>query len=127
MKLSALIAVCLFTLAASAQDKWTLPKGSVPGMPVYQLPKSLRHDTMPDLPLYKTPGTQFPLYHSSPWLDSLKNGRLFLSHGIKPGVYMLPQDNMPCIVPNMTGATPIPNGMSFSLPFRTVIPNAIPR
>ncbi len=43
----------------------------------------------------------------------------------KPGVYALPQDRMPCIVPDTGGIVAIPNAFpSVVVPFRTTIPNA---
>ena len=45
----------------------------------------------------------------------------------KPGVYGLPLDGMPCIVPDTTGIAAIPNASPFMMPFRKDIPNAVPK
>ena len=43
----------------------------------------------------------------------------------KPGIYSLPQDRMPCLVPDTGGIVSIPNAFpNVSLPFVTTIPNA---
>jgi hypothetical protein len=48
---------------------------------------------------------------------------LVLKHN-KPGVYALPQDNMPCIVPDTKDIAAIPNAwLRPSVPFRSAIPN----
>ncbi len=31
----------------------------------------------------------------------------------EPGIYLLPQDNMPCIVPDVSNIAPIPNASSY--------------
>jgi hypothetical protein len=43
------------------------------------------------------------------------------------GIFSLPQDNMPCIVPDMNKSIKIPNGMTPRIPFKTEIPNAAPQ
>ena len=62
--------------------------------------------------------------------DSL--GNLTLSEASKapaPGIYRLPVDRMPCIVPDTRGERPIPNAWkTFSVPFSGNIPNpAVPK
>ena len=43
----------------------------------------------------------------------------------KPGIYSLPQDRMPCIVPDTGNIVLIPNAFpNVSVPFITTIPNA---
>jgi hypothetical protein len=42
-------------------------------------------------------------------------------------VYNLPQDNMPCLVPDMNLVKKIPNVMTPRVPFKTEIPNAAPK
>jgi hypothetical protein len=43
----------------------------------------------------------------------------------KPGIYSLPQDRMPCIVPDTGGLVAIPNAFPTAVvPFKTTIPNA---
>jgi hypothetical protein len=43
----------------------------------------------------------------------------------KPGIYSLPQDGMPCIVPHTSSIASIPNAFpKVSVPFVTTIPNA---
>lgn len=45
----------------------------------------------------------------------------------KGRVHNLPQDNMPCIVPDMNLVKKIPNVMTPRVPFKTEIPNATPK
>jgi hypothetical protein len=42
-------------------------------------------------------------------------------------VYNLPQDNMPCIVPDMNQVKKIPNAMTPRIPFKSEMPNAAPK
>ena len=50
-----------------------------------------------------------------------------LSRGkMKPGVYALRQDNMPCKVPDTNGLVQIPNGAPVTLPFKSNMPNPSP-
>jgi hypothetical protein len=44
-----------------------------------------------------------------------------------PGLYHLPQDNMPCLVPDMNKVKQMPNLMKPRIPFNSEIPNAKPR
>lgn len=51
--------------------------------------------------------------------------QLFLFNA-KPGTYSLPVDNMPCIVPNITGIAHMPNAFrgTVQVPYAGRIPNA---
>ncbi len=43
---------------------------------------------------------------------------------IEPGIYYMPQDNMPCLVPDVRDLAAIPNGWpNVQLPFKSGIPN----
>jgi hypothetical protein len=61
----------------------------------------------------------------APGIDTSKllDGTAFLEHR-KPGVHRLPQDNMPCIVPDSTKTVRIPNTWKGSLrvPYRSKPP-----
>jgi hypothetical protein len=46
---------------------------------------------------------------------------------IKPGVYKLRQDNMPCIIPDTKDIVAIPNAFAnVTIPFKTQMPNGAP-
>ena len=46
----------------------------------------------------------------------------------QPGVYSLPQDGMPCIVPDTNGIAAMPNAFpNVSVPFKTTMPNVSPQ
>ena len=45
---------------------------------------------------------------------------------MKPGIYALRQDNMPCKVPDTNGLVQIPNGAPVTLPFKSNMPNPSP-
>jgi hypothetical protein len=60
------------------------------------------------------------------FLDSLSDVKNTASLFPAPGVYNLPQDNMPNIVPDMNKVKQIPNAMTPRTPFKSEIPNAAP-
>ncbi|MDB5197994.1 MAG: hypothetical protein JWP88_2365 [Flaviaesturariibacter sp.] len=52
-------------------------------------------------------------------------GAMPLSVPVKPGVYNLPQDGMPCVVPDTEGIAAMPNAVKVvKVPFRSQMPNA---
>lgn len=63
---------------------------------------------------------QRPIYKDS-LIKDLKN---FYSKEQHPGICYLPQDNMPCLVPDTKDIAPIPNAWSdVRIPFQSNIPN----
>jgi len=108
MKLLLLAAfVVLFMSASSQTFKTDIPKL----MKEPELRKRFNNRVQFQRPIYK---------------DSLiKDLKSFLSSEKRgPGVYFLPQDNMPCLVPDTKDIAMIPNGWpSVQVPFKSAIPN----
>jgi hypothetical protein len=76
---------------------------------------------MPNVPLFKTPSKGYNFRYKIPGDSSTH-----FYQAIPPGVYNLRQDNMPCIVPDLTATNPIPNAFPVTIPFVGRIPNAAP-
>lgn len=63
---------------------------------------------------------QRPIYKDS----LIKDVKNFYSKDHHPGIYYLPQDHMPCLVPDTRDIAVIPNGWSdIRVPFQSDIPN----
>ena len=110
MKTLLILCCSLLALPAVAQQKKDTPPG-----------------TIPNVPLFKSEGFRL----SPPYFFDRNNGIIlpytYRLNAAPPGIYNLPQDNMPCIVPNTFGMTPVPNAAPIKqLPYRTDIPNAAP-
>jgi hypothetical protein len=74
--------------------------------------------------------TMYQIFRIAGRADTIKvphDKRLFIAKQ-KPGVYNLPLDNMPCIVPDPHASVAMPNAFGApQIPFRTRIPNAAPQ
>jgi hypothetical protein len=105
-----LLAICAASFTASAQviDKETLKKR------VEQFNKKYKHNGMPNVPLFN-PKFQTNIASASPGLVPRRSG-----------VQTLPQDAMPCLVPDVTEIATMPNGATKADVFNSVIPNAVP-
>jgi hypothetical protein len=108
MKLLLLAAFAVFSISASSQtfktDVQKLMKES-------ELGKRFNSRLQFQRPIYK---------------DSLiKDLKSFLSSEKRgPGVYFLPQDNMPCLIPDTRDIAMMPNAWpSVQVPFKSAIPN----
>ena len=110
MKVLLLLGVCAASFTASAQvtDKETLKKR------VEEFNKKYKDGGMPNVPLFK-PKFQTQLASASPSLVPRK-----------AGVHRLPQDGMPCMVPDVTEVAVIPNAATKVEVFKSAMPNAVP-
>jgi hypothetical protein len=107
MKLLLIAASIFFGLGALAQsENSNLPKL----LKEYQLRKQFNSRVQFERPIYK---------------DSIiKKLKDFYSMKQKPGVHYLPQDNMPCLVPDTNDIAAIPNAWpNTRIPFQSNIPN----
>ena len=107
MKLLLITASLFFVLGASAQSEDSdIPKL----LKEYQLRKQFNSRVQFERPIYK---------------DSLiKELKDFYSRKKNPGVYHLPQDNMPCFVPDTKEIAAIPNAWpDVQVPFQSKMPN----
>ena len=110
MKVLLLLAVCAASFSASAQmiDKETLKKR------VESFNNKYKDGGMPNVPLFK-PKFQTNLASASPTLVPRRSG-----------AHPLPQDGMPCMVPDVTEIAAMPNAATKVDVFKSAIPNAVP-
>jgi len=93
------------------------------------LPTTVKAQNLDTKPLSDEAGILYPLQDKS-WLAPLNDSTVLEYskwQNKKPGIYRLPQDNMPCIVPDPTATVAIPNAWKggVRVPFKTK-PPAIP-
>jgi hypothetical protein len=110
MKVLLLLAICVasFTVSAQMIDKETLKKR------VEEFNNKYKDGGMPNVPLFK-PKFQTNLASVAPSLVPRQSG-----------VHSLPQDGMPCIVPDVTEIAAMPNAATKVDAFKSSIPNAVP-
>lgn len=110
--MKALLIICcsLLVSPAIAQQKKDTPPGTIPNVPLF---KSDNYRLSPPNYFDRNNGVSLPY--------------TYRINAVPPGIYSMPQDNMPCIVPNTFGMTQIPNAAPMKqLPYRSYIPNAAP-
>ncbi|MCW3073241.1 MAG: hypothetical protein JWP69_310 [Flaviaesturariibacter sp.] len=110
MKILLLLAICAISFTASAQvmNQEMLKKR------VEEFNNKYKDGDMPNVPLFK-PKFQTNLASASPSLVPRRSG-----------VHSLPQDGMPCIVPDVTEIAAMPNAATKMDVFKSSIPNAVP-
>lgn len=57
--------------------------------------------------------------------DTINFQQKFSLGKVQPGIYFLPQDNMPCKVPDTNEIATIPNPSPITIPFKSHIPNPL--
>jgi hypothetical protein len=105
MKLLLLSAFCIFSVCAFAQ----VPKNSNPYL--YRLPDTLKK--------FKGDNTEAfqKLLHDHFQKKQFQNNLLANKHG---NIVILPQDHMPCVVPDTNGLVKIPNAWNVvSIPYQS--------
>ena len=103
MKLLCPVILLLLSFKAYAQDK-----------NIYQQLEKLLQERANQYKFYYGPADTFNL--KAPNAGTLP----------APGVYSLPQDNMPCMVPDQNAVVQIPNAIKPRIPYNSHIPNATP-
>lgn len=107
MKLLSLFVCCIFVTCASAQTS--------------------KVDVLKNM---NRPGVLRP-FRNNIFLERIQHDTLMkmfqvslVGQKIKPGIYYMPQDRMPCLVPDVSEVAAIPNGWpNVQLPFKSRIPN----